>query len=386
MSPLEIDVTRIRQVLLNLLNNAARFTEQGKVRVEAWQANGEVFVSVRDTGPGIPAEKLSHVFEEFYQVDLSLHRQHGGTGLGLAISKHFVEAHDGRIWVESQEDIGSTFTFTLPIPEHHILMSRPYQTTPVVPSWAEGPSSILVVDPDPEMVQLVERHLDKHKVVQVENRAQLSEAVMLHHPQLVVCNVPPGERASVEGIPSTSVPIIECSLPSRAWAKDHLAVSEYLNKPIIAKHLLHEIKRVGEVRDVLVVDDERGFCQLVERILKSSNLGFNVRQAYSGEKGLQAMREQRPDLLLLDLIMPDVDGFQVLSEMRKDPKLAEIPVVLLTATSYVEDVMDQRDGQMIIHRPEGLRPSEVLRCLGALINVLEPHYGEQSALEEALVA
>ncbi|NIN94849.1 MAG: response regulator [Anaerolineae bacterium] len=160
----------------------------------------------------------------------------------------------------------------------------------------------------------------------------------------------------------------------------------YLNKPIVADHLLQEIERVGNVHEVLVVDDERGFCQLVERILKSSGHEFSVRQAYSGEKGLQAMRERRPDLLLLDLIMPGVDGFQVLEEMRKDPTLAEVPVVLLTATSYVEDVMDQRGSQMIIRRPEGLQPFEVLRCLGAVIDVLEPHYDEQSAPEEAVAA
>jgi len=230
------------------------------------------------------------------------------------------------------------------------------------------------------MVELVQRHFDGHEVVQVQNDEGLPEAVQLYHPQVVVYNVPPVERAKVNGISCASVPLIECSLPSRAWAKDHLAVTGYLNKPIVANHLLQEIERVGNVREVLVVDDERGFCQLVERILKSSGRQYNIRQVYSGDKGLQAMREQKPDLLLLDLIMPDIDGFQVLEQMRKDPKLAEVPVVLLTATSYVEDVMDQRGSQMIIRRPEGLQPFEVLRCLGAVIDVLEPHYDEPVGL------
>jgi signal transduction histidine kinase len=325
---LEIDVTRIRQVLLNLLNNAARFTEQGRVRVEASRIDGDVMISVSDTGPGIPADKLPFVFDEFYQVDLSLHRQHGGAGLGLAISKHFVEAHDGRIWVESQEGAGSTFTFTLPMPEHRIPVSRPYITSRVEPSWANGPSPILFVDPDPETVDMVQRHLGGREVVHVQNANRLTEAVMLHHPQAVVYNLAPGERAKVDGVLSASVPFVECSLPSRAWAKDHLSVIGYLNKPIVAEHLLREIEQVGDVQDVLVVDDERGFCQLVERILKSSDFSLKLRQVYSGEKGLQAMRERRPDLVLLDLIMPGVDGFQVLEAMQRDPELADVPVVL----------------------------------------------------------
>ena len=105
---LEIDRTRIRQVLLNLLNNARRFTQAGSVRLAAWQTDREVVISVSDTGPGIPADKLPYVFDEFYQVDLSLRRSPQGAGLGLAISKRFVQMHGGTIWVESQPGQGST--------------------------------------------------------------------------------------------------------------------------------------------------------------------------------------------------------------------------------------------------------------------------------------
>ncbi len=383
---LEIDSTRIRQVLLNLLNNAARFTEKGKVRVVAWRLNGEVRVSVSDTGPGIPADKLPHVFDEFYQVDRSLHRQHGGAGLGLAISKHFVEAHEGRIWAESQEGKGSTFTFSLPVPDHLVPVPRLHKTHQVEPSYTGRPSPILVLDPDPETVELVRRHLAEHEVVQVENGEQLPEAVSLHHPQVVICNVLPGEQAHIGHVPGGSIPFIECSLPSCAWARDRLGVTGFLNKPITAERLLQEMRRLGNVRDILVVDDERGFCQLIERIVKSSGDAFRVRQAYSGEKGLHALRVRRPDLLLLDLMMPDLDGFQVLEEMRRDPELATVPVVLLTATDYFEDVLAQRKSQIVIHRPEGLRPPEVLHCLQAIVDVLEPHYDEQSVLSTARAA
>lgn len=388
---LEIDRTRIRQVLLNLLNNAARFTDEGVVRVEAKRADGEVMVAVCDTGAGIPAEELPHLFDEFYQVDRSLHRRHGGAGLGLAISKHFVEAHDGRIWVESEVGVGSTFTFTLPIPGKYVPVSRLLVDRPLEPPEPETRPPILVVDPDPAVATMIDRHLEKYEVVQVEEGERLAEEVMLHHPRAVVCNVPPGERAGCRTVfadlaTAMPVPFIECSLPSQAWLADGLAVVACLTKPVTATQLLREIERLGGVHNVLVVDDDRDFCRLVERMLEASGSAFHLRHAYGGEDALLALRAQRPDLLLLDLIMPGVDGFQVLEEMRQHMDLADVPVVLLTATSYAEDALAQRGGQQVsIYRADGLSPAEVMRCLRAVVGVLEPHYDERTAPEEALL-
>lgn len=382
---LEIDRIRIRQVLLNLLNNAHRFTEEGAIRVEAKQVGGEIVVSVSDTGPGIPADELPHLFTEFYQVDRSLQRRHGGTGLGLAISKRFVEAHDGRIWVESQEGVGSTFFFALPVPEQHIPFSRLKVDRPLEPSWPEMRSPILVVDADPAVADVVRRHVTEYEVVPVGEVDRLAEAVMLDHPRAVVWNVPPIEQRHDDVLASVSVPIIECSLPSQTWVADGLAVAACLTKPVTAERLLQEIERLGDVHDVLVVDDDRGFCRLVERMLEASGRTFKVRRAYDGEEGLHALRARRPDLLLLDMLMPGKDGFQVLEEMRQSPGLLDVPVALLTATSYAEDMLVQRGSQIVIRRPDGLGPTEVLRCLQAVVGVLEPHYDERSAPEEAPV-
>lgn len=382
---LDLDATRIRQVLLNLLSNAQRFTSEGVVQVTARVIDGEVVVSVSDTGTGIPADKLPHLFDEFYQVDRSLQRRHGGAGLGLAISKRFVEAHDGRIWAESEEGVGSTFSFALPIPGEHVSVSRLREGRPLESS-PEARPPILVVDPDPTVADLVARYIEEYHVIPVEQAGSLAEEIALYHPQAVVCNVPPGGTSGCGAIFSGSVPFFECSLPSRAWVADDLAVAACLTKPITAEELLREIERLEAVHDVLVVDDDRGFCQLVERILDSARRDFVVRRAYSGESGLQALKAQRPDLLLLDLIMPGIDGFQVLDEMRERHDLRGVPVVLLTATTLAEDALAQRPGQMLIYRPEGLRPVEALRCLRAVIGVLEPHYDERSVPEEALVA
>jgi signal transduction histidine kinase/DNA-binding response OmpR family regulator len=380
---LEVDRTRIRQVLLNLLNNAAHFTEAGKVRVEAKQADGEVLVSVGDTGPGIPADKASLIFDEFYQVDRSLHRKHGGTGLGLAISKRFVEAHDGRIWVESEEGAGSTFTFTLPIPGEYVPLARVKMDRPLELPREETRVPILVVDPDPAVADLVRRYIEEYEVIQVEDAEQVTEEVLLHHPQAVVYNVPPGEDERHQNL-SLPVPFIECSLPSRSWVANDLAVAACLTKPVTREQLLHELGRLGNVHDVLVVDDDWGFCQLVVRTLEAASQSYKVRRAYDGADGLQAMRDRRPDVVLLDLIMPGVDGFEVLERMRTAPQLADVPVILVTATSYAEDALEQRRGQVVIRRAEGLNPAEVLRCLRAVTGVLKPQYDERATPEDVL--
>jgi DNA-binding response OmpR family regulator len=368
-------------VLINLLNNAQRFTEIGTVRLEAKRADGEVVMSVSDTGPGIPSDELQNIFDEFYQVDRSLRRNHKGMGLGLAISKRFVQAHEGRIWAESQEGQGATFFFTLPIPDQSRPVSHLHVERPVELTWPEARPSILVVETDPMVTAWIHRHIEEYDIVQVENVERLNEHLMLHHPRAVVCNVPPGERWGYTGITSMPVPFIECSLPSQAWVANDLAVAACLTKPIMAQQLLQEVDRLGNIRDILIIDDERGFDQLVERILDATGRAFNVSHAYDGAEGLEAMRTHRPDLVLLDLIMPGEDGFQVLEEMRRQPELADVPVVLLTATSYAEDALAQRGSQVVIHRPDGLRPAEVLRCLRAVVDVLEPRYDERSAPE-----
>ena len=182
-----------------------------------------------------------------------------------------------------------------------------------------------------------------------------------------------------------SVPVISCSLPSQAWVADNLRVAACLIKPITSELLLQVVRRYDAAARFLVVDDDRGFCRLVERMLQASEGDYTVRRAYDGESGLAALREQPPDLLLLDLIMPDVDGFTILAAMREDAALAGIPVIVLTATSLAEDALSQCRGEMVIRRPEGLRPAEVLRCLEAVVGVLEPDYDERALPEGVLV-
>ena len=368
---LELDRVRIRQVLLNLLNNARRFTERGTVRVEARRANGEVIVSISDTGIGIPADELPRIFEEFHQVDPSLRRAHGGAGLGLAICQHLVLAHEGRIWVESELGSGSTFSFALPIPGQHAPTARVHSDDSVDRLHSDDHPCVVVVDTDPQVATLLGRHLEGHEVVHARNVQQATEHKGLHHPHAVILNAPPGSRSASAEIPGFNVPIIECSLPSQAWVARDLAVTASLSKPTTAQDLLAELDKLDDVHDILIVDNDRAFCHLVRRFLETSGRSFAVRHALDGEEGLRALRTHRPDLLLLDLLMPGVDGFQVLEEMRKEPDLADLRVVLLTAFSYAEDYLARSGGHVSVNRPGGLSLDETIRCLKATMAALE---------------
>jgi len=256
---IEIDQTRIRQVLLNLLNNARRYTEAGSVTLRAETAVDEVIIHVQDTGPGIDPENLAHIFTEFYQVDYSLSRKHGGTGLGLAICQRFVEAHDGRIWVESEVGVGSIFSFSLPLPSHKPL-PKSYQTRPIEPLPQTVRPYLLAADPDPLVISLMQRHLEAFEIIPVSGPEEMAEFVSSYHPLAAIYNLPPGQPLAPEWVNGLNIPIIECSLPSQAWMADTLGAIACLTKPINFEQLRSEIETLGEARSVLVVDDNPGVC------------------------------------------------------------------------------------------------------------------------------
>jgi CheY-like chemotaxis protein/anti-sigma regulatory factor (Ser/Thr protein kinase) len=373
---LDIDRTRIRQVILNLLSNARHFTERGQVLIRAQRNEGDVIMSVSDTGSGIPAQKIGHIFEEFYQVDNSMRRIHDGAGLGLAISQRFVQAHEGRIWVESVEGQGSTFYFSLPIPDVGIPTLYPKVTQSLPPAWESDRLRIAVVDPDPAVAALVRRHVADCDVIQAESIAQLMGQAVTQPVELVVQNISPIDEAK-QPLPTpeelgdlSSLPIIRCSLPSKTWLTNELAVAACVNKPITDDQLLREINRIGSVSTVLVVDDDRGFCQLMERMLSAAPQHFVVWHAYDGEEGLRVMQDRKPDLVLLDLIMPHVDGLEMLAAKSRIAELATIPVIVLSVTSAAEDALLRKGSSLSVNRVGGLKLPEILRCLHGLTEAL----------------
>ncbi len=390
MPQFDFDRTRIRQVLLNLLNNAARFTEEGSITVTAEVSQREVVVSVVDTGSGISPEELSRVFDEFHQVDMSLRRTRTGTGLGLAISKRFVELHGGRIWAESEVGRGSTFHFSLPLSHQGVL-------SPLIASQAPKPETkpeaetIIVVDRDPLVGEVLSRYLEGYHVVRTPELTEARTLVAQWHPRALLLNVPPGseptealQQDAMDTLPA-KVPVLFFSLPSQSWLAAEAGVCGCLSKPIDPDQLLEAIREIDGAREVLVVDDDWGFVQLVRRILEKADCKYNLRAAYDGAEALKLIEEKRPDVILLDLVMPGMDGFATLDALRaRDSKLM-IPVLLVTATSYGQDRFAQRSSGVNLVRRLALSPVETARCLQALLDVTEPDYAYDTGIERSAV-
>ena len=308
---LYVDRTRIRQVLLNLLANASRFTEVGCIAVQAKAAADEVVVSVRDTGTGIPQERLGPIFDEFEQGGAfpqdGLGRE--GKGLGLAIAKRFVQLHGGRIWATSEVGKGSVFSFTLP------LVSRTASTLTMspesLPSSGVVPPTVVLVD-DGEGQALLSRRLDDYKVVLVPSVTEARKAVRELHPHALIINVPPEtETAAVADPPlilPEPVPVLRCSLPIGRWCRESGLFDDWVVKPVDSATLTAAVGRIGEVNRILLVDDDRAFVRLLRRMLSVSLPSCEVASAHSGGEALEEIARMQPDVVLLDIALPGLSG------------------------------------------------------------------------------
>jgi signal transduction histidine kinase len=378
------DRVRLRQVMLNLLTNAVRFTERGEVAIHVQRQPEQVTVSVCDTGRGIRSDDLPRLFQEFSQLHLDA--QPGeGSGLGLAISKHLVQLHGGHIWAESEEGVGTTISFTLP------LGKRPSEALHSVrASTHELPQQhrlVLVVHDNPAVARLLARHLQGYQIVGAPNLESLAALVRDHLPRAVLVEASAASQAkrTLHHI-GLGVPIIGCSLP-RFGELDVPGKSNggeayrYLIKPVTQEMLgatLHEVTPSGTELIVLVVDDDPDAVRLLEIMLKGGMLPRRVLKAYDGQQALDIMKETVPDLVLLDLVMPHMNGETTLAQMRADPRLRDVPVVIISARDAAGD-MATIGGYMEVHAPQPSGASQGVRRLQAILETLTPTYLAEEA-------
>ncbi len=369
-----VDPIRIRQVLINLLSNAARSTEQGSITVNVRQEGKYIVFSVADTGVGIAPENLERIFEEFLQVDGSTRRRNSGVGLGLAISRRFIELHDGNIWAESQVASGSTFYFRLPIkPANPIKLSGKYlpaQTISTeIPVLAVATKSIAAAT-------LLTRYLHDFRTVIVPDIEEAQEAVRATIPQAVLIDQVDeapgitrlGELAQEWELPG--VPFISCPLPGEKQIGQDLKAEGYLVKPVSRSTLWNTLRQFGmDIDTVLVIDDDLDFVQLMSRMLEDNPVRqYRVISAYSGREGLDMVRLHQPDIVFLDLQLQDMNGFRFVEKMRSLPEQQSIPIVIISA----QDSTDNQEilhGGMIVTKQEGLTPGEIVRWVQAITDI-----------------
>jgi signal transduction histidine kinase/CheY-like chemotaxis protein len=331
---LHTDRTKLKQSLLNLLGNAGKFTHQGRIGLEVRRAGSEVLFIVSDTGIGMTAEQQGRLFQAFSQADASTTRRYGGTGLGLAITKHFCEMLGGDISVESTQGQGSTFTITLPDRD------RPVRTTPALPEGVDDAPLVMIVDDDPNARDLLAATVRRegYRVIEATDGETALALAREWHPDAVTLDVlmPRMDGWAVltafksdpelSEIPVTMVTVLE----DRGIAVS-LGAAEFLTKPIDRARLAATIRQhVYGSGVVLVVDDEGESRNLARRHL--DRLGWEVAEADNGASALLWLSQNpRPAMILLDLVMPGMNGFAFLEEIARHAEWRGIPIVILTA-------------------------------------------------------
>ncbi len=355
------DRIRFRQILLNLLSNAVKFTpDGGKVSVEAICRRRIVTLSVSDTGIGIPPEEQESIFDAFHQVGISTRGVKEGTGLGLAITKRLVEEHGGRIWVESTPGKGTRLTFTVHAGRASE-ESEPEQAgaAKVVPH-GDHPL-ILVVDDEPSARELLASWLEPagYEVVTASSFSEaLTKAAELVPDAITLDMLSPGKAGwdalyALKKTPVTaSIPIIVVTVVEKEKVGLALGAAEYLVKPVDRNVLLETIRRhIGsgskDQGPVLVVDDEATVRELLKDMLESA--GYQPMLAANGKEALETLGRVPVSAILLDLVMPEMDGFELLLQLKEQPFLGSIPVLVLTGKDLTES-----ETMMLRHETLGL--------------------------------
>ena len=336
------DVVKVRQCLFNLISNAAKFTEKGRItlliRREATAAGDWVTFSVADTGIGMTAEQVGRLFQRFAQADESTTRNFGGTGLGLALTRAFCRLLGGDVSVESEPGRGTIFTMRLPamMPEQQI---GPEQDEQAVLTAEQGKNLVLVVDDDPSQRDLLTRFLEREGfVVRTAAdgrtgldiaRALLPRAILLDvmMPQMDGWSVLTALKADPK---LADIPVVMASFVHEPGLASALGAADYVVKPVEWDQLKTVMQRFRATEGaVLVVDDDPDARARVRSVLERND--WVVTEAANGEEALAAVERATPQVILLDLTMPVMDGFTFLDALRDRPGGREIPVIVLSA-------------------------------------------------------
>jgi signal transduction histidine kinase/CheY-like chemotaxis protein len=374
------DEIRISQVLINLISNAIKFTEKGSITVEASIAKStdnkpEMLITVTDTGMGIALADQAKLFQRFSQVDDSPTRKTGGTGLGLSICRSLVELHGGRIGLQSSEvGKGSSFYFTLPMPDYIPAydLSQPVQSTNI----------ILSIDDDPQVISLYDRFLKTQgfEVIPLTDPSKAIERAKELKPFAITLDVmmPQKDGWQVlkelkQNLETRDIPILICSILQEEEKGYTLGASEYLVKPFLQDDLVNAIQRLnkdGSVHEILIIDDDEDDLRLIQKMLESET-SIHLTTAPGGVEALSTLETLTPDVIIMDLFMPRVNGFDLLEKFRAEVRLDRIPVIILTGADLdLEQQKQITEMSKLMLSKSALNESELLKSIQqALTNI-----------------
>jgi CheY-like chemotaxis protein/two-component sensor histidine kinase len=350
------DLTKVRQALFNLLSNACKFTDRGTISLvvtqEANDGQDWVVFSVSDTGIGMTPEQLTRLFEAFSQADAATTRKYGGTGLGLALSRRLCRMMGGDVTVESEADRGSTFTIRLPASVAEAV-EEPAAPAMAADRLPPGVGTVLVIDDEATVRDLMQRFLSKEGfrvATAASGEEGLRRARELRPDAITLDVMMPGMDgwavlSALKADPDVAdIPVIMLTIVDDRNLGYALGASDYLTKPIDRDRLVTVLKQHRRDRPVLVVDDDAALRQLLRRMLEPE--GYAVVEAENGRVALERLRDVSPSLILLDLMMPEMDGFEFVAELRRHEGWRAIPVVVITARDLSRDDRERLNGHV----------------------------------------
>jgi signal transduction histidine kinase/CheY-like chemotaxis protein len=371
---LETDLGKVAQVLRNLISNALKFTESGEVRLEAERTADALVLRVSDTGIGIAEEHFERIFEEFGQIESHLQQKTKGTGLGLPLAKRLAELLAGQLTVKSRVGHGSIFTLMIPRVHPEVRELRSIVERPLDPAKAH----ILVVEDDRKTIFLYENYLAMagFQVVPARTIDEARNMMRAHRPSAIVLDIMlEGETtwdflAELKRNPAThDIPVLVVTVTSKAQKARALGADEFWLKPVNPDRLISKLKsltRPGVQTKVLVIDDDERARYLMRRLLVGTPYGME--EASSGPEGVRLAREASPNVILLDFLLQDMTAFDVLDELKADPRTRGIPVIVIT--SHVLDATERRrlaaDTEAILSKENLSRELAINRIRDAL--------------------
>ncbi|MBW7887206.1 MAG: response regulator [Bacteroidetes bacterium] len=396
------DVLKVKQIIVNLLSNASKFTDQGVIEVRAWQDKGLVYISVKDSGIGIEPQNIDKIFEEFQQIDTSHSRKYKGTGLGLPIARRLARLLGGDLVVESEIGKGSTFILSVPPelpkssaegteqksekaipapapaplpmppkvipaapadlpsvqkqPVEMLSALKSQEITPSIEPSSHAGAKVLCIDDEPDVIEILRNYLtpEGYTVFSANNGFDGLKLAEKLQPNVITLDIQMPEKdgwqvlRELKANPFTrDIPVLIHSIVENKPLAFSLGAVDYMPKPADASVVIRLVKKAITSTDnyILVVEDEIDYSILIQKFLKDA--GYSVDYALNGKEAIDKVQQNIPALILLDLKMPVMDGFEVMRHLKENPKWQMIPVIIITGMELNTEQRDEIESKTI---------------------------------------